>query len=138
MKFTVALVAAVCAVPAVLAGQYKVTYDTIYDNANDSVDNVACSGTLSGKGYTTFGSLPDFPYIGGAFAVTGYDSPGCGTCWELTYNGTSINIFAIDTAAEGFNIAEEALNALTHGNAVQDGYVYAAATQVDVSACGGY
>ena len=54
---------------------------------------------LTTGGWTTLGQASGFPNIGGAFAVAGFDSPNCGTCWELTFNGTkSITILALDTA----------------------------------------
>ncbi|KIY50655.1 Cerato-platanin [Fistulina hepatica ATCC 64428] len=119
----------------------SVTYDELYDDSSESLDTVACSNGqygLTTRGYTTFGSLPDFPYIGGAEAVTGWDSPNCGTCWELYYDVTGVTIYvlAIDYAASGFNIALEAMNVLTDGNAVFDGNIDATATQVDASICG--
>ncbi|KZT11128.1 Cerato-platanin [Laetiporus sulphureus 93-53] len=117
----------------------SVSYDNTYDNAAGSLDTVACSNGPNGlesKGYTTFGSLPDFPYIGGAQAVTGWDSPNCGTCWQLTYDGNTINVLAIDVALNGFNIAEEAMNALTDNQAGFLGRITATATQVDASVCG--
>ena len=108
--------------------------------------------------YHTFGGLPDFPFIGGAQAIegttvtparvqwalthkplssqTGWDSTNCGTCWELAYNGTKINVLAIDHAGSGFNIAKTAMDALTHGQAGQLGVVQATSTQVDKSVCG--
>ncbi|KAJ7773201.1 Cerato-platanin-domain-containing protein [Mycena metata] len=103
--------------------------------ANTSLDVVACSNGVHGLehlGYTNFGSLPTFPFIGGAGAVEAFDSVNCGTCWQLTYtNGSgakkSINVLAIDHAAAGtFNIALEAMNTLTGGQA---------AIQVDKSVC---
>ena len=85
--------------------------------------------------FPTFGSLPNFPDIGGAAAI-GFNSPECGSCWELTYNGTSINILAIDHADSGFNIALGAFNMLTDGNGVSVGRINAQAQQVDASQCG--
>ena len=88
-------------------------------------------------GFTTFGSLPTFSNIGGAGAVAGWNSPNCGSCWKLTYNGTSINVLAVDHSAAGtFNIALAALNKLTHNQAVFLGRVNAQATQVASSVCG--
>ena len=88
-------------------------------------------------GFTTFGSLPTFSNIGGAGAVAGWNSPNCGSCWKLTYNGTSINVLAVDHSAAGtFNIALTALNKLTHNQAVFLGRVNAQATQVASSVCG--
>lgn len=62
--------------------------------------------------------------------------PQCGTCWQLTYNGRTINVLAIDHAASGFNIAKAALDTLTNGQAEALGRVTATAVQTDVSACG--
>ncbi|KIJ37888.1 hypothetical protein M422DRAFT_211099, partial [Sphaerobolus stellatus SS14] len=116
------------------------TYDPVYDNGANSLDIVACSGTdlltTATKGNRTFGALPSFPHIGGAFVVQGFDSPGCGTCWSLTFGNTTINVLAIDFAAQGFNIAQSALDELTGGQAVQLGRVNVTASQVAASACG--
>ena|SRR6266550_5656796 len=74
------------AVPAL--GQITVAYDTAYDDSTASLNTVACSDGPNGLetlGYTTLGSLPSFPNIGAAYAVAGWDSPACGTCWQLTY-----------------------------------------------------
>ena len=124
--------------------QLTVSFDTAYDNANQSLSTVACSDGPNGlltRGFTTFGSLPDFPFIGGAPAVTGFDSAGCGTCWKLTFVNSqgvskSINILAIDVATPNFNIALEAMNALTDGQATFLGRVPVTAVQVDSSVCG--
>ncbi|KAJ7158815.1 cerato-platanin-related secreted protein [Mycena filopes] len=122
-----------------------VAYDETYDNASTSLDVVACSDGVNGlesKGFTTFGSLPKFPLIGAAGAVAGFNSPNCGTCWQLTYtNGSgvkkSINIIAVDHAGPGtFNIALAAMNTLTGGQAVELGRVNVVSTQVAASACG--
>ena len=92
--------------------------------------------TSARSGFTTFGSLPDFPYIGGAAVISGFDSDQCGTCWQLTYNGTSINVLAIDYAGAGFNIALKAMNKLTNNQAQFVGRVNAQAQQVASSVCG--
>ncbi|KAI0648422.1 Cerato-platanin [Trametes meyenii] len=133
------LAVALLAIPAALCDVVSVSFDQVYDNAAGSLTTVACSDGQNGlitKGFTTFGSLPTFPNIGGAPAVTGFNSPACGTCWQLTHNGTSINVLAIDTGAKGFNIALAAMNKLTNNNAVQVGRINITATQVDASACG--
>ncbi|KIJ45441.1 hypothetical protein M422DRAFT_166828 [Sphaerobolus stellatus SS14] len=135
-----------------------VTYDNTYDNPTGSLNSVACSNGANGlvtKGYTTFNSLPNFPYIGGAQAVAGWNSTNCGSCWSLTYNGnniygkhsfinfplevllsTRVLVTAIDTAGLGFNIAQEALDKLTDGHAVQFGKFNVTAVQVPASKCG--
>jgi len=118
-----------------------VSYDNTYDNPSGSLDTVACSDGSNGlvtKGFPTFGSLPDFPNIGGASVVAGWNSADCGTCWQLTYSGTgkSINILVVDHADDGFNISQEALDDLTDGQAVQLGRIDASVTQIDASQCG--
>ncbi|KDR81919.1 hypothetical protein GALMADRAFT_240231 [Galerina marginata CBS 339.88] len=128
--------------PAALA--INVSFDTTYDNSGQSLATVACSDGSHGlltRGFTTFGSLPKFPHIGGAPAVTGFNSPNCGTCWQLTFvNGQgvskSINVLAIDVATPDFNIALSAMNELTGGQAVQLGRAPITSTQVASSVCG--
>jgi len=101
---------------------------------------VACSDGLNGLttryGWTTQGQIPRFPYIGAAEAVTGWNSTGCGTCWQLSFRGRSINVLAVDHAGAGFNVALKAMNDLTNGQAVALGRVDAAAVQVGKAACG--
>lgn len=136
MKFTTILSATLLFAGSVFAD--TVSYDQTYDNKGQSLATVACSDGANGlltRGFTTFGSLPSFPFIGGAAAIPGWNSTQCGTCWNLAFNGTSINILAIDHST-GFNIALEALNKLTNNNAVQIGRINAVATQVAASVCG--
>ena len=104
-----------------------------------SLSTVACSDGSHGlltKGFSTFGSLPHFPNIGGAQAVGGWNSASCGSCWQLRYKGKSINVLAVDHTDAGFNIAKAAMNTLTGGHAEEFGRVDATATQVSASACG--
>ncbi|KAI9433901.1 Cerato-platanin [Lactarius indigo] len=116
-----------------------VRYNTYYDHASTSLNNVACSDGKNGlitKGFTTFGSLPSFPNIGGVFAVKSWNSTYCGSCWELTYEGDTIYVTAIDTVGDGFDLSLKAMNTLTDGKAKQLDVVSAEATQVDESYCG--
>ncbi|KZT24024.1 Cerato-platanin [Neolentinus lepideus HHB14362 ss-1] len=137
MKFVTLLTSLAGLVTIALSQQ--VTYDPVYDICSASLNIVSCSNGANGlitKGYTTFGSLPTFPYIGGAEAIAGWNSASCGTCWNITYGTTTITVLAIDHAGSGFNIAETAMNKLTGGNAVQYGVVQATSMQVPASACG--
>ncbi|EHK25601.1 small protein 1 [Trichoderma virens Gv29-8] len=117
-----------------------VSYDTGYDNGSRSLNDVSCSDGPNGLEtryhWSTQGQIPRFPYIGGAAAVAGWNSASCGTCWKLQYSGHTIYVLAVDHAASGFNIALDAMNALTGGQAVQLGRVSATATQVPVKNCG--
>ncbi|RDX52934.1 eliciting plant response-like protein [Polyporus arcularius HHB13444] len=126
---------------AIVSSAFAVTvsYDETYDVASGSLTTVACSDGPNGlitKGFSTFGSLPHFPNIGGAAAVAGWNSAQCGTCWQLTYNGKSINVLAVDHTDAGFNIALEAMNTLTNNQAVFLGRIDATAKQVAKSQCG--
>ncbi|EAU81968.1 snodprot1 [Coprinopsis cinerea okayama7 len=119
------------------------SYDAAYGNADQSLASVSCSNGDNGlltRGFTTFGSLPSFPNIGGSFAVTGWNSPACGSCWQLAYthNGTTttVNVTAVDVALGSFNLAPEALDTLTGGRAVELGRVDVVATQIPASSCG--
>ncbi|TBU41361.1 Cerato-platanin-domain-containing protein [Dichomitus squalens] len=117
----------------------NVTFNQFYDDGNNSFDDVACSdgpnGLITRNNWTTLGQASGFPNIGGVFAVEGFDSDNCGTCWELTFGETMITVLAVDTAPVGFDISLQAMNALTNGNAEFFGRVLANATQVDVTSC---
>ncbi|KAH7928134.1 Cerato-platanin [Leucogyrophana mollusca] len=140
MKFiTSALSFAALALAALAQDTYTASYDTRYDNSALSLDDVSCSDGTNGlvtKGYQTIGQLPTYPNVGGAFAVTGWDSPACGSCWQLTYGSETINVTAVDVALTGFVLSEGALNTLTDGQAVDLGRVNVTAVQVAKSACG--
>ncbi len=116
----------------------RTTYDTTYDNKSGSMNGVACSNGANGLAarFPTFGDVPSFPFIGGAFDVV-WNSPNCGSCWKLTNaaTGASINITAIDTAGSGFNIAQEAFVQL-NGGQIGQGVVEVVATKVSPSVCG--
>lgn len=60
----------------------------------------------------------------------------CGTCWQLTFEGRSVNILAIDHTDAGFNIAQAAMDRLTNNQAVQRGRIEAQAVQIDSKMCG--
>ncbi|KAI0797065.1 Cerato-platanin [Abortiporus biennis] len=113
----------------------RVAYSTQYDKKDENSVGVACSSTLIHKGYKTYGSLKNFPFIGGAEFITGANSDQCGTCWKLTYKDQSVNILAIDHIAEGFIISKEAMDALTDGEALDLGHVQAEVSQLPASAC---
>lgn len=122
-----------------------VSYDGLYDNPNTSLNTVACSDGSNGmltRGYTTFGSLPKFPYIGGFVGVADWNSPNCGSCHQLTFTNTTsgvtrrINVLAIDRTDSGYNIALEAMDALTGGQGKALGRVAVAEASVSPSVCG--
>ncbi|KAJ9295961.1 hypothetical protein DTO271G3_5536 [Paecilomyces variotii] len=116
-----------------------ISYDTKYDNSNLDLSTTSCSDGQYGlvtKGYKTAGSLPSFPNIGGAFTVPGWNSPNCGKCYQLSWEGKSIYVTAVDHAAEGFNVGQKALDTLTGGLAVQVGRVTATYSEAEPSSCG--
>jgi len=131
---------------AILPAAYSVTvkYDPKAVNRDISLTAVACSDGKNGlvtKGYKTFGDLPSFPHIGAAYAVEGYNSASCGSCWELTYTKRdkttkTIYVTAIDHAGDGFIIAKMALKHLGGQQAVDAGHIEVTAKHVAGSKCG--
>lgn len=121
----------------------SVSYDTKFDQGATSLNTVSCSNGDHGLvtlGYSTFDSLPNFPFIGGAPTVEGWNSPNCGKCYRLNYKNevfeNTITMLAVDAAPGGFNLGQQAMNALTNGRAVELGRVQATYTEVDRSQCG--
>jgi hypothetical protein len=114
------------------------SYDETYDVKTASLNTVSCSDGSHGLAakYPTFGDLPGFPFIGGVSAIAGWNDANCGSCWTLTFNGTSINVLAIDHASGGDNLSLEAMDALTKGQAKHFGRIESTAVQVDKSVCG--
>lgn len=131
------LAASALAAPA--ATTLRVSYDRAYDNRSSSLDTVACSDGSHGlktKGFSTFGSLKNFPNIGGAQYIAGWNSASCGSCYQLKYNGKTINVLAIDHADSGFNLSLQAMNKLTNNQAENLGAIQAIVTPLAASACG--
>ncbi|KAF9009503.1 immunomodulatory protein [Cyathus striatus] len=121
----------------------QVTFDPVYDNPDGLLASVSCSDGSHGlltRGYKTFTEIPTFPSIGGSQAVAGWNSPSCGTCWELTYTNSvgktaTIIVTAVDHAARGFNIGRQAYDVLT-GNKSISGVIDATYTQLENWYCG--
>ncbi|KAG7289393.1 hypothetical protein NEMBOFW57_005764 [Staphylotrichum longicolle] len=122
------------------ASATSVSYDVGYDDPSRSLTAVSCSDGVNGVmwkyNWNVQGDVKGFPYIGGAQAVGGWNSPNCGTCWKATFQGRSIHVLAIDHAANGLNIAQAAMNDLTNGRAVQLGRIEADVVQVPLGECG--
>ncbi|GLB35551.1 putative cerato-platanin [Lyophyllum shimeji] len=143
MQFRTIALSAVLAFVSSAQG-VTLSYDRSYDNGSASLNTVACSDGANGlitRGFTTFGSLPKFPFIGGAVNVAAWNSPNCGTCYELTYTNStggtkSINILAIDVSKAGYNIALGAMEVLVGPQAVALGRVEVAVRQVGANVCG--
>ena len=137
MKFTSAVSAAVLGFSS-LASAITVSYDTGYDDPSRSMNVVSCSDGANGlvNRFPTQGNLPSFPRIGGYQGIAGWNSPQCGQCFSLTYNGNTIYVLAMDHTGAGFNIAQAAMNQLTNGQAAALGRIDAQYSQVDRSNCG--
>lgn len=86
-------------------------------------------------GYTTLNSLPVYPYVGGFSAVTGWNSPECGSCWSVGYKDKTIYVMAIDTSGSGFNLSKEAMQKLTNGEGIEAGKVDVTYAAADASYC---
>lgn len=104
MKF-VSLVALLAA--PLVATAIRVSWDSIYDNGAQSLDNVACSDGPNGlePKYKVFSDLPTFPNITGADAVLGWNSPNCGTSLVTALNFTlDADNFAVCQALVGTSL----------------------------------
>jgi len=145
MKFTTAAAPVALALAPSLVSAVQLQYDNTYDDKSVPLTNLACSdgpnGLITRFGWQTLGDIPSYPNIGAVDAIAGWNSPSCGSCWQVTYtdgNGVAHteNILGVDPAGTGFNVAQQAMDELTNGNAVFFGKVDVQATQVDPSACG--
>ncbi|KAK4645720.1 hypothetical protein QC761_0035420 [Podospora bellae-mahoneyi] len=125
---------------AAAASATTVSYDIGYDDPNRSLESVACSDGMNGLiwkyGWKKQGDVRNFPFIGGAQAVAGWNSPNCGTCWSATWNGNTIYVLAIDHTGSGLNLGLRGMDALTNGHGQELGRVDAVVAQVPISRCG--
>jgi Cerato-platanin len=84
---------------------YKAVYNPVYDNATETLNDVACSELVTT--FPMFGMVPFFPLIGGAPNTT-YNSPNCGAIWKITNpaNSAAIYFIGIDYSI-GFDLSLE-------------------------------
>ncbi|KAL7269618.1 hypothetical protein RUND412_007707 [Rhizina undulata] len=130
---------AATAFSTVNAANTTLSYNSVYNNASESTLLTACSNGVNGlytKGYETLGDIPSFPYVGAAFTIEDWNSTSCGTCYQITYNGISINMTAVDVSMAGFVLSKTALDLLTDGEAAEWGRIEGQWEQVDASVCG--
>ncbi|QKX55486.1 uncharacterized protein TRUGW13939_02579 [Talaromyces rugulosus] len=147
MKFAISAIACLVSValaaptpaPADTGITIDVAYDNTYDNKDQSTSTLACSDGENGlikKGYNTLGALPKFPNVGGAPTIPGWNSPNCGACYGITYNGETVYIIGVDVAVDRFVLSQGALDALTGGQAVSLGHVTATYAPAPAQSCG--
>ncbi|EAQ86110.1 hypothetical protein CHGG_07363 [Chaetomium globosum CBS 148.51] len=102
-----------------------VSYDEGYDRADRSLTEVACSDGTNGLmwkyNWKVLGDVTGFPNIGGSDSIPGWNSPNCGTCWSVSYNGNTIHVVAVDHAGAGLNLGLNAFNKLTNNHGVELG-----------------
>ncbi|CAN9246645.1 unnamed protein product [Alternaria alternata] len=139
MQFSSVISAAILGF-ASLASAITVSYDTGYDDGSRSLTALACSdganGLITKYNWQTQANVAGFPRIGGYMGVAGWNSPQCGTCYGVTYNGKTVYVLAVDHAAQGFNLAKAAMDELTNGQAAALGRIDAQYAQVATSNCG--
>ncbi|KAB2107475.1 hypothetical protein AG0111_0g4165 [Alternaria gaisen] len=139
MQFSSAISAAILGFVS-LASAITVSYDTGYDDGSRSLTALACSdganGLITKYNWQTQANVAGFPRIGGYMGVAGWNSPQCGTCYGVTYNGKTVYVLAVDHAAQGFNLAKAAMDELTNGQAAALGRIDAQYAQVATSNCG--
>ncbi|KAJ4129769.1 hypothetical protein NW768_006738 [Fusarium equiseti] len=109
-----------------------ITYNGIFDDINTSVKEFACWNGKPGSLIEDQGwvSLEDLPFaIAGYEGVDGPDSPLCGTCWTIEYEGRNRPMIVIDSAKSGFTTGIHTVNSLTGGKATYLGRVNVTAIQ---------
>jgi hypothetical protein len=118
MQFTTSALSLI-SILAPLASAVTLSYD-----GGRSLNVVSCSdgsnGLITRYGWQKQSDIPRFPYIGGSSDIAGWNSPSCGQCYSLTYakTGKKVFILAIDHVAQGFNVAQKAMDDLTNNQAV--------------------
>ena len=135
---SLAAAALTLALPAFAQTTQTLSYATAYGDPTFSLADVACSDGTNGlltQGYTTLGSLPNFPCIGGVYTVTGWNSAACGTCYSVTYGDLSIAVLAVDSA-DGITASKDVMDILTGYQADVLGMIEVTVTEVHASACG--
>jgi hypothetical protein len=140
MQFTTAFITLLTFAAGALAGTpTQVRYDTTYDTSSLSTLSLACSDGVNGlytKGYQTLGALPNFPNVGAAATVAGWNSANCGACYKLYYNGNTVYVTAVDSSSgAGFVLSKAAMNSLTNNQAEMLGTVTASYAPVAASFC---
>ena len=112
----------------------NVRHDSGYDVNTSTPRMVDCLSDRNGPlaGVKNFGEVKTFPYIGAADVVKS-DHSGCGSCWEMSYEGNVVVITVVDSAPDGFNLTRKAMDDLT-ANSGQ--VIIANATQLPGSDCG--
>ncbi|KAK2049579.1 hypothetical protein LZ31DRAFT_549140 [Colletotrichum somersetense] len=106
-----------------LANAQTITYDTIYDQGERPLSEVACWNP------TVPGLFPDcddwllqknIPIgIVSIPSITGWEDPDCITCWMVTWEegARTSMLLAIDGSKEGFVTSLRSMNLLTDGQA---------------------
>jgi hypothetical protein len=117
-----------------------ITYNGIFEDANTSVKEFACWNGKEGSLIEDQGwvSLEDLPFVlAGYEGVDGPDSPLCGTCWIVEYEGRDRPMIVIDSAKAGFTTGIKTMDSLTGGKAAKLGRANVTAIQSPVlSDCG--
>lgn len=139
MQFSIVSLLALplAAVAQLSATTLTVSYEPLYNNPGFDMLTSACSNGKNGLAskYPTAGDLPSYPNVGGAFSIAGFDSPNCGKCYSLEFEGNTIFVTAMDTGSDGFNLATKAMNTLTGGRAVELGRVTANYAEAPAERC---
>ncbi|KAK2755986.1 hypothetical protein FQN54_005783 [Arachnomyces sp. PD_36] len=123
-----AIISLILPLVALAQNTASISYDTVYDNPSLDLLTTSCSDGKNGlvtKGYKVASDLPSFPNIGGALSIPGWNSPNCGKCYGITFEGKTIYVTAVDKAVGGFNLSKKAMNNLTGGRAEALGRVNA-------------
>jgi hypothetical protein len=118
--------------PAASAVTVSLTFDGMYATADQPLSTFSCPGLF---GAERVNQLAAWPNVTATAFIERNLSPNCGTCWQVTYQGRSINLLAIDHAPQGFTASPFTVNWLTSGTGITNGRVDVDVTQIDPSEC---
>ncbi|KAI6754016.1 hypothetical protein HG530_013192 [Fusarium avenaceum] len=117
-----------------------ITYNGIFEDDKTSVKEFACWNGKEGSLIEDqrWESLEDLAFpLAGYEGVDGPDSPLCGTCWIVEYEGRNRPMIIIDSAKSGLTTGFKTMDSLTGGKAANLGRVNVTAIQSPVlSDCG--
>jgi hypothetical protein len=112
----------------------------MFDDINTSVKEFACWNGKPGSLIEDQGwvSLKDVTFaIAGYEAVDGPDSPFCGSCWVVEYEGRETAMIVVDSAKSGFATDIGTVDSLTDDGARELGRLNVTAIQSPyLSDCG--
>ncbi|KAM5349821.1 hypothetical protein ACJ41O_006326 [Fusarium nematophilum] len=133
-------ISALLAAASTSAEVMSVTYNTVLDDPDRTLKQVACWDDENGilPGQVEWEVQGNVGYALALESISGSKSKQCATCWEVQYGERITHFVAIDHADSGVVMGLDAMNYLTGDKAEKLGSVEVNATQVGLFDCGIY